>query len=99
MGLYASKTKIAKLFEITTPTVYERIKGIRKEIASGRYTRYAISDRLINKAVFLDYNTYHKELEDKIARKYVADFDIEEAIRYLGEFEKKKTVEQEDKTA
>lgn len=93
MGLYANKTELSRTFGITVPVVYERIDGIRKEIASGRYNRYAISDRLVSKAVFLDYNTYHKSLNNKNTRKAVPDFDIQEAIKYLGEYEKSKATE------
>ena len=92
--MYANKVSLAKLFGITTATVYRRIEGIKKEIGT-RYNRYAILDNLTSIAVFADYEKYHKQLADKNLRKYVPDFDMNEASAYMfGE-----SIEQRRKTA
>lgn len=87
--LYANKSEIARFFGISRYTVYDRVKGIEREIQEGRYGRHAISDGLVNKAVFLDYNTYHKSLEDKLLRKYVPPFDIRECMEYINEMDRR----------
>ena len=85
--MYANKTGIARIFGITTTTVYSRLEGIRKEIG-GRYNRYAILDNLVSVAVFADYEKYHKQLTDKNLRKYVPGFNAEEASAYMLEIAK-----------
>ena len=82
--MYATKASIARLFGVTQPTVYKRVKGIENEIGK-RYNRYAICDNLISLAVYVDYEKYHKRLADKNLRKTVPDFNMAEARRYLEE--------------
>lgn len=80
--MYANKVSIAKIFDLSYSTVQEREKGIRKEIGK-RYNEYAIIGKLINIAVFADYEKYREMLKDKNMRKYVPEFDINEASKYL----------------
>ena len=86
--MYANKVHIAKLFDLSYSTVKEREKGIRREIGK-RYNQYAIIGKLINIAVFADYEKYKDMLADKNLRKYVPEFDIHEAARYLEPCEAK----------
>lgn len=85
---YRPKDQIAEEFGISYGTVHNRIKGIEKEIAAGRYNRYAlIRDGklvLVNVLVFIDYLTYHQQLEDKNARKYTPPFQPDELVRMIG---------------
>lgn len=80
--MYATKTEIARMFKISTPTVYSRVAGIEKEIGK-RYNKYAICEKLVSIAVYLDYEKYHKLLEDKNLRKAVPPFNAAEAKEYL----------------
>lgn len=82
--MYATKVGLAKLFGISSPTVYRRVEGIKEEIGK-RYNRYAILENLVSVAVFADYEKYHKQLEDKNLRKYVPDFNAKEAGEYMFE--------------
>ena len=82
--MYATKAEIARLFGVSPPTVYNRVAGIEKEIGK-RYNRYAICDKLISLAVYVDYEKYHKRLADKNLRKTVPDFNLSEANRYIEE--------------
>ncbi len=85
--LYASKSEIAKQFKMSRTTVYRLLDGIEEEIRAGRYSRYAIADNKINKAVFLDYMTHARRLQKKNLRKTVPQFDIDEAKKYVLEYE------------
>lgn len=80
--MYANKANIAKIFDLSYSTVKAREKGIRKEIGK-RYNEYAIIGKLINIAVFADYEKYREMLEDKNMRRYVPEFDVSEASKYL----------------
>lgn len=82
--MYATKTEIARMFKLSTPTVYKRVEGIQKEIGK-RYNKYALCEKLVSIAVFLDYEKYHNLLEDKNLRKTVPPFNVEEAKKYLWE--------------
>lgn len=84
MKKYAKKAELSRIFDVSTPTVSKRVAGIKKEIESGRYNRYAIADDLISVAVFADYSKYQKRLEDKNLRKTVPDFNMMEALAYLN---------------
>lgn len=101
MKLYANKAELSRQFGLSTPTVYKYVAGIEKEIASGRYNRYAIADGLVSVAVFADYAKYRKRLEDKNMRKTVPAFNMTEALEYLdgSEYESAaKTAEEFEKT-
>ena len=80
---YATKSQIARIFGVTMPTVYSRVKGIEQEIGK-RYNRYAICENLISLAVYADYEKYRKRLADANLRKTVPAFDIGEAEKYLS---------------
>lgn len=80
--MYANKAETAKIFGISTNTVYRRLEGIQAEIGK-RYNEYAILDGLISIPVFADYEKYWKHLIDKNLRKYVPPFDMTEVERYL----------------
>lgn len=83
-GIYRTKAEIARLFRVSPPTVNSRVAGIQEEIGK-RYNRYAICEKLISLAVYIDYEKYHKRLKDKNLRKTVPPFDMTEAKRYLEE--------------
>lgn len=80
--MYGNKTAIAKMFGISTQTVYRKLEGIQKQIGK-RYNQYAIIDNLVSVAVFADYYLYEKHLEDKNLSKCVPNFEIEAATRYF----------------
>lgn len=82
--MYATKAEIARMFGVSPPTVYSRVAGIEKEIGQ-RYNRYAVCDKLISLAVYVDYEKYHKRLADKNLRKSVPAFNMAEARKYLAE--------------
>lgn len=86
--MYANKVHIAEMFDISYSTVKKREKEIREEIGK-RYNQYAIIGKLINVAVFADYEKYRGMLADKNLRKYVPEFDIYEAGRYLEQVQRK----------
>lgn len=85
--MYLNRTGIAKMFDVSLPTVTRRVAGIEKEMGK-RYNHYAVLDRLVSVAVFADYEKYHKLLENKNTRKYVPEFNMKEAQAYIIEKEK-----------
>ncbi len=80
--MYANKADLARIFGISSMTVYRRVAEIEKEVGK-RYNNYAILDNLISVAVFADYEKYRKHLADKNLRKYVPLFEMSEAERYF----------------
>ena len=82
--MYANKSTIAKVFGVTTPTVYKRVVGIAEEIGK-RYNQYALLDNLVSIEVFADYQKYRRWLKDRNLRKVVPPFSMEEAREYLLE--------------
>lgn len=46
------------LYGISRTTYQDRRDGIREQIKKGRYPNTAIQERLVDKAVFWDYNRY-----------------------------------------
>ncbi len=82
--MYANKSTIAKVFGVTTPTVYKRVVGIEEEIGK-RYNQYALLDNLVSIEVFADYQKYRRWLKDRNLRKVVPPFSMEEAREYLLE--------------
>ena len=80
--MYANRKNLAKLFGITTQTVYRRVKGI-EELIGERYKQYAVLDNMVSVAVFADYEKYHVRLQDKNLKKYVPPFDLKEAGAYI----------------
>ena len=83
--MYATKAEIARIFNCSAHTVYRRVEGIEAEIGR-RYNNYAILDGLVSVAVFADYEKYRKHLADKNLRKYVPQFDKQEAEKYLSKY-------------
>ncbi|WP_333813530.1 hypothetical protein [Muricomes intestini] len=86
---YKSVKSLAKEYGCCEKTVRTRISGIRQQIKCGRYGRYAVSEGtgrniLVSAAVYADYNTYSKQLENKYARKFVPPFDASEIYRDCG---------------
>lgn len=80
--MYANKSELSRLFDVSRATVYRRIQGIEKLIGD-RYNAYAILENLVSVAVFADYSKYHTRLEDKNMKKYVPPFNIKEAGAYI----------------
>ena len=69
------------------PTTYQaRRDGIREQIKKGRYPENAIQDRLVDKAVFYDYNKHRYKLLHCPNR--VSDYDdkrsMVEALKLEG---------------
>lgn len=87
--MYATKAEIARMFKVSSPTVYSRVEGIKKEIGK-RYNKYAILDNMISIAVYIDYEKYKKMLADKNLRKYVPEFDKSAAEQYISKTKSKK---------
>ncbi len=85
---YRNKTDVARIFGVSTPTVYRRVEGIKKEIGK-RYNQYALLENLVSLAVYADYEKYHKRLANKNLRKIVPPFDMDEAMMYLEEVERR----------
>lgn len=85
MGLYGNKSECARLFGVSRETVRQLVRGIEKEIDSGRYSRYALVGTSVNKAVLLDYIKYKNALDNRATRKYVPAFDEIAAARAIGE--------------
>ena len=77
MKFYYNVTDLSEAMGITRTVVYERIKGIQDEIERGRYNEYAISDRLINILVFIDYNKYRNMLENPRQRSMVPEYNAD----------------------
>lgn len=75
------------MFDVSLATVARRVTGIEGEMGK-RYNNYAVLDRLVSVAVYADYEKYHKLLDNKNTRKYVPDFNMQEAQRYIIEREK-----------
>lgn len=86
--MYRNKADVARIFGVSTPTVYRRVEGIKKEIGK-RYNQYALLENLVSLAVYADYEKYHRRLENKNMRKTVPPFDMYEARMYLEEVERK----------
>ncbi len=95
--MYATKAEIARIFNCSSHTVYRRVEGIEAEIGR-RYNNYAILDGLVSVAVYADYEKYRKHLADKNLRKYVPQFDKEEAEKYLSKYKTTKRRENVHKT-
>ncbi len=87
--MYATKAEIARMFKVSSPTVYSRVEGVKKEIGK-RYNKYAILDNMISIAVYIDYEKYKKMLADKNLRKYVPEFDKSAAEQYISRTKSKK---------
>ena len=67
-------------------TVKNRKCGIMNQIKLGRYPKDAITDRLIDKAVYADYNRFFRALEGA-TRKYVPEYDPIESMILVRKME------------
>lgn len=80
-----TKKEIAQLFHLSERTVANKVKGIEALIGQ-RYDSYSVARSgnklLINEVVFFDYMVNEKSLSDPRLRRWVKDFDYEEAKRY-----------------
>lgn len=84
---YCSLDQLARDYNITKPTVRNRLNEIRGEIGR-RYARLAVIDDgnlvLVNRFVFIDYLNNRRMLKSETQRKYVEPFNATEVARYLG---------------
>ena len=69
--MYYSNNQLAETFGVSLGTVHRRKVGIEKE--QKRYGNYAIISSGTNLYAYIDYDKYHKDLEDPIMRKHVPD--------------------------
>lgn len=82
---FLTKKQVAEETGRTTRTVENKLRGIRREIQSGRYSPYALpGEGLINWYVYVDYLTYERMLADKNLRKAVPEFDPAEIEKISG---------------
>lgn len=85
---YMTRAKLAQEFQCCDRTVDKRIKEIREEIKSGRYSKYAILDGdtapLVNAYVYIDYIKYRKALRNRNTRKYVPPFEEKDMKEIAG---------------
>lgn len=79
---YYSNKKLAETFGVSIGTVCRRKAGIEKE--RKRYGNYAIISCGTNLYAYIDYDKYHKDLEDPIMRKHVPNFDPAEVAAACG---------------
>lgn len=80
--MYANRSELSRLFDVSRATVYRRVQGIERLIGD-RYNAYAVLENLVSVAVFADYSKYHARLEDKNMKKYVPPFNPKEAGAYM----------------
>lgn len=80
--IYYSNKQLAEMFGFSLGTINRRKAGIEKE--RKRYGKYAIAGSRTNLYVFVDYETYHEQLEDPIARKHVPPYDPMEVATACG---------------
>lgn len=79
---YYSNKQLAKAFSVSEGTVCRRKKGIEKE--TKRYGNYAIISSGTNLYAYIDYDRYHKDLEDPIMRKHVPNYDPMQVAEACG---------------
>ena len=80
--MYYSNNQLAEAFGVSLGTVHRRKIGIEKE--QKRYGNYAIISSGTNLYAYIDYDRYHKDLEDPIMRKHVPDYDPAEIAASCG---------------
>lgn len=80
--MYYSNNQLAEAFGVSLGTVHRRKVGIEKE--QKRYGNYAIISSGTNLYAYIDYDKYHKDLEDPIMRKYVPDYNSAEIAAACG---------------
>lgn len=87
MKMYLGPKEAGEFLGVSSQTIHRIRPGIEQQIKAGRYSRYAVADTKINKAVLVDYWKYRKPLSQKITAKYVPPFDENEVRRIIGESE------------
>lgn len=80
--MYYSNKQLAEAFGVSLGTVHRRKVGIEKE--QKRYGNYAIISSGTNLYAYIDYDRYHKELEDPIMRKHVPNYDPMQVAEACG---------------
>ena len=79
MKPYMDAKELAEEFNLSTRTIYTRLKGLEEEISSGRYPRNAVirDEKIIriSSAAILDYMTYRSRLSDRNTRKRVPPYN------------------------
>lgn len=83
MKLYYTQKELCEHLGCSRDFVRRRVEGMRKQIDRGRYMPIAISGNFIHIVSFMDYNTYHEQLEDPILRRGVPKFDVARATQYF----------------
>ena len=83
---YARTSYYKDMYGQSMGTVKNRKCGIMNQIKLGRYPKDAITDRLIDKAVYADYNRFFKYLEGA-AKKYVPEYDPVESMVLVRKME------------
>lgn len=81
---FLSKKQLAEELNFSEQTISNYIKGIREEIARGRYSKYAIAGNRYNFYVVVDYMKYKDMLNNDNTRKYVPDFNPAEIAELCG---------------
>ena len=79
---YYTNKQLAETFGVSLGTVHRRKAGIEKE--QKRYGRYALISCGTNLYAYIDYDKYHKDLEDPIMRKHVPAYDPAEIATGCG---------------
>lgn len=85
MKMYLGPKEAGEFLGVSPQTIHRIKPEIEQQIKAGRYSRYAIADSKINKAVLVDFWKYRKALAGKITSKYVPPFDEVEVRRIIGE--------------
>ena len=83
---YAKTSYFKDVYGQSMGTVKNRKYGIMNQIKLGRYPKDAITDRLIDKAVYADYNRFFRALEGA-TRKYVPEYDPIESMILVRKME------------
>ena len=58
--MYANRSELSRLFDVSRATVYRRVQGIEKLIGE-RYNAYAVLENLVSVAVLADYSKSNTE--------------------------------------
>lgn len=85
---YITRANIMENFSMGKASVDNRLKGIKEEIANGRYPEMAIIKDggfvFVNYLVFLDYLSNRDRLKEKNLRKYVEPFNAIKVAKQIG---------------
>lgn len=70
--------QVKEVFGDCSTTFYQKVREIRRQIESGRYSQYALVEEKgtkVNFYVYYDYSVHRKQLSDKNAAKYTPEFN------------------------